>query len=147
MKNWFKANIRYQKENENGRLQSVTESYLLDSVSFTEAEQRIYEEMGERVRGEFQVKGIKKSNIVDVFQFDDSDVWYQCKVVYYVAEESGREKKVTNEMLVTAHNVKEAYERIFISLNNMLVSFQVPKVEESPIIEVFDYQRKEVDNV
>jgi hypothetical protein len=60
-------------------------------------------------------------------------------VVYYVAEESGKEKKIVNQMIVTAHNVKEAYDRIYESLNNMLVSFQVPEVIESPIIEVFNY--------
>ncbi len=139
MKQWFLCKVKYQKEDENGRLRSVTEPYLVDAVSFTEAETRIYEEMGERVSGEFLITGISKSKIIDVFNYDDIDVWFKCKVVYYVAEESGKEKKIVNQMIVTAHNVKEAYDRIFESLNNMLVSFQVTEVIESPIIEVFNY--------
>lgn len=139
MKQWFLCKVKYQKEDENGRLRSVTEPYLVDAVSFTEAETRIYEEMGERVRGEFLITGISKSKIIDVFNYDDVDVWYKCKVVYYVAEESGKEKKIVNQMIITAHNVKEAYERIYLSLDNMLVSFQVPEIVESPIIEVFNY--------
>lgn len=139
MKQWFLCKVKYQKEDENGRLKSVTEPYLVDAVSFTEAETRIYEEMGERVRGEFMITGISKSKIVDVFHYDDADIWHKCKVVYYVAEESGKEKKITNQMIVTAKNAKEAYDRIYLSLNNMLVSFQVPEVIESPIIEVFNY--------
>ncbi|GAB3331683.1 DUF4494 domain-containing protein [Marivirga atlantica] len=139
MKQWFLCKVKYQKEDENGRLKSVTEPYLVDAVSFTEAETRIYEEMGERVRGEFMITGISKSKIIDVFNYEDIDIWFKCKVVYYVAEESGKEKKIVNQMIVTAHNVKEAYDRIYESLNNMLVSFQVPEVIESPIIEVFNY--------
>ena len=139
MKQWFLCKVKYQKEDENGRLKSVTEPYLVDAVSFTEAETRIYEEMGERVRGEFMITGISKSKIIDVFHYEDIDIWFKCKVVYYVAEESGKEKKIVNQMIVTAHNVKEAYDRIYESLNNMLVSFQVPEVIESPIIEVFNY--------
>jgi len=139
MKQWFLCRVKYQKEDENGRLKSVTEPYLVDAVSFTEAETRIYEEMGERVRGEFLITGISKSKIIDVFNYEDVDVWFKCKVVYYVAEESGKEKKIVNQMIVTAHDVKEAYDRIYESLNNMLVSFQVPEVAESPIIEVFNY--------
>ncbi|MFQ3213071.1 MAG: hypothetical protein ACJAT1_001944 [Marivirga sp.] len=139
MKQWFLCKVKYQKEDENGRLRSLTEPYLVDAVSFTEAETRIYEEMGERVRGEFLITGISKSKIMDVFKYDDVDVWYKCKVVYYVAEESGKEKKIANQMIITAHNVKEAYDRMYESLNNMLVSFQVPEIVESPIIEVFNY--------
>jgi len=61
MKQWFLCKVKYQKEDENGRLKSVTEPYLVDAVSFTEAETRMYEEMGERVRGEFMITGISKS--------------------------------------------------------------------------------------
>ncbi|MGJ3236452.1 DUF4494 domain-containing protein [Marivirga sp.] len=143
MKTWFKARVKYMIEDEVGRLKSVVHQYLVDAVSFTEAEERIYAEMGERVRGEFLIKGITKSKIVDLFKYEDSDIWHLCRVVYYVAEESGKEKKITNDMLVTAQNVKQAYDRIFESLNNMMVSFQVTKVEESPIVEAFDYQSEE----
>lgn len=55
--------------------------------------------------------------------------------------DSGKEKKVTQYMLVTAHNVKEAYDRIYESLNNMLVSFNVPDISESPIVEIFPYEK------
>ncbi|GAA5026394.1 hypothetical protein GCM10011506_11940 [Marivirga lumbricoides] len=139
MKQWFLCKVKYQKEDENGRLKSVTEPYLVDAVSFTEAETRMYEEMGERVRGEFMITGISKSKIVDVFHYEDSSIWHKCKVTYYVAEESGKEKKITNQMIVTADNVKDAYDRIYLSLNNMLVTFQVPEVIESSIVEVFNY--------
>jgi hypothetical protein len=58
--------------------------------------------------------------------------------------ESGKEKKLTQYMIVTANDVKEAYDRIQESLGNMLVSFRVPDIVESPIVEVFPYERDEV---
>lgn len=142
MRTWFLCKVKYAKENEEGLLKNVSEQYLVDAVSFTEAEARIYDMLGSVIRGDFQVTSISKSNIVDVFFFDDVDVWHKCKITYIVADaDSGKEKKVTQYMLVTAHNVKEAYDRIYESLNNMLVSFNVPDVSESQIVEIFPYEK------
>jgi len=141
MRTWFLCRVKYAKENEQGLLKNVSEQYLVDAVSFTEAEARIYDMLGSTIRGDFQVTNISKSNFIDVFPYDDIDIWHKCKITYVVADaDSGKEKKVTQYMLVTAHDVKEAYERIHESLNNMLVSFRVPDVTESPIVEVFPYE-------
>lgn len=142
MRTWFLCKVKYAKENEQGLLKNVSEQYLVDAVSFTEAEARIYDMLGSVIRGDFQVTSIGKSTIVDVFFYEDIDVWHKCKITYIVADaDSGKEKKVTQYMLVTAHHVKEAYERIYESLNNMLVSFTVPEVSESPIVEIFPYEK------
>jgi hypothetical protein len=144
MRIWFLCKVKYAKENEQGLLKNVSEQYLVDAVSFTEAEARIYDMLGSVIRGDFQVTNISKSNFVDVFFFEDIDIWHKCKISYIVADaDSGKEKKVTQFMLVTAHDVKEAYDRIHESLSNMLVSFRVPEVTESPIIEVFPYEKED----
>ncbi|GAB2616127.1 hypothetical protein GCM10026987_11990 [Belliella aquatica] len=142
MRVWFLCKVKYAKENEEGLLKNVSEQYLVDAVSFTEAEARIYDMLGSVIRGDFQVTNISKSNIVDVFFYEDIDIWHKCKITYIVTDaDSGKEKKVTQFMLVTAHDVKEAFERIFESLNNMLVTFRVPEVTESPIVEIFPYEK------
>jgi hypothetical protein len=142
MRIWFLCKVKYAKENEQGLLKNVSEQYLVDAVSFTEAEARIYDMLGSTIRGDFQVTNISKSNFVDVFPYDDIDIWHKCKISYVVADaDSGKEKKVTQYMLVTAHDVKEAYDRIHESLSNMLVTFRVPDITESPIVEVFPYER------
>lgn len=144
MRTWFLCRVRYAKENEQGLLKNVSEQYLVDAVSFTEAEARIYDQLGSVIRADFQVTNISKSNIVDVFFYEDIDIWYKCKVTYVVADaDSGKEKKITQFMLVSAHHVKEAYERIHESLNNMLVSFAVPDITESPIVEIFPYEQED----
>lgn len=145
MRTWFLCKVKYAKENEEGLLKNISEQYLVDAVSFTEAEAIIYDRLGSQIRGDFQVTSLSKSNIVDVFFFEDADIWYKCKVSYLVSDgESGKEKKVTQYMIVTAADVKEAYDRIQESLSNMLVSFRVPDIVESPIVEVFPYEKDEV---
>lgn len=145
MRTWFLCKVKYAKENEEGLLKNISEQYLVDAVSFTEAEAIIYDRLGSQIRGDFQITGLSKSNIVDVFFFEDADIWYKCKVSYLVSDgESGKEKKVTQYMIVTASDVKEAFDRIQESLSNMLVSFRVPDIVESPIVEVFPYEKDEV---
>ncbi|MCE7997075.1 MAG: DUF4494 domain-containing protein [Roseivirga sp.] len=144
MKNWIMANVRYPKQDEQGRIKNVTERYMIDALSWTESEAKVYEEIGQRVMGEFSIVQMTKTKVVDIFEYPDNDYYYQCKVVYSVADaDSGKEKKVTNLMLVTASNVKEAYERIHESLNNMLVTFEVPEIKLTKILEVFQHTKQE----
>lgn len=145
MRQWYLSKVKYAKENEEGLLKQISEQYLIDAVSFTECEAILYDRLGSQIRGDFQVTAISKSNIVDVFFYEDADVWFKAKITYLIADgESGKEKKVTQYMIVTAEDVPQAHERIRESLSNMLVSFHVPDVIESPIVEVFPYEKDEV---
>jgi|SRR5690554_318175 len=150
MNTWFTVKVKYIKQLDDGRLKKVTEPYLVDATNFTDAEARIYEEVGEYVRGEFIITGISKTEYTDVFYYDDSDDWYKCKLSYVmIDEEGGKEKKVTNNFLVTASSVKEAFERIHESLQDMTVDFDVPSILLTPLVDVLPYEPKlgdEVDN-
>ncbi|HLW29668.1 MAG TPA: DUF4494 domain-containing protein [Brumimicrobium sp.] len=140
MNNWFTVKVKYTKQLEDGRLKRVTEPYLVDSVSFTDAEARIYEEVGQSVQGEFLITGISKTDYADIFYYDDSDIWYKCKLTYVSIDgDEGKEKKISSNFLVTASNVKEAYERIQESLSDMTVTFEIPSIMLTPIVEVLPY--------
>ncbi len=140
MNNWFTVKVKYTKQLEDGRLKRVTEPYLVDSVSFTDAEARMYEEIGQSVTGEFLITGISKTEYADIFYYDDSDDWYKCKLTYVSIDgDEGKEKKITSNFLVTASNVKEAYERIQESLSDMTVTFEIPSIMLTPIVEVLPY--------
>ncbi|MBW3544450.1 MAG: DUF4494 domain-containing protein [Bacteroidetes bacterium] len=144
MKIWFQCKIKYQKEDENGKLKNVTEPYLVDAVSYTEAEARIYQELGSVIRGDFEVTSITKSKISDIFHYDDAETWYKCKVTYIAADDdSGKEKKVTNQMLVSAMDLRQACERLLESLQGLLVTFDVVEIQQSPLIEIFPYVEEE----
>lgn len=146
-RNWFLAKVRYPKETDQGLLKNITEQYLVDAVSHSEAETIIYDRVGDMIRGDFQLKRLTPLDIADVFEYEDSDIWHSAKISYRIAEESGKEsgkeKKIVQTMLVTAHDCLEAYNRIQESLSTMLVSFRITDVKETAIIEVFPYARKD----
>jgi len=139
MNNWFTVKVKYTKQLDNGTFKRVSEPYLLAAMTFTDAEARIYEELGEIIRGEFQVVSIARTEIHDIFNYDDSDVWFKVKMTF-VDEEDEKSKKVTQEFLVTAETGKAAYERVQESLSTLMVSFELPEIKKSPIVEVFPFK-------
>ncbi len=140
MNNWFTVKVKYTKQLDNGALKRVSEPYLLAAMTFTDAEARIYEELGQIIRGEFNVVGISRTEIHDIFAYDDADVWYKCKVRYESMDaDTEKAKKVNQNFLVSAESVKQAYERIQESLSTLMVDFEIPSIIVSPIIEIFPY--------
>jgi hypothetical protein len=143
MNNWFTVKVKYTKQLENGEFKRVSEPYLLAAMTFTDAEARIYEELGSIIRGEFSVTNIARTEYHDIFHYDDADQWYKCKVSYESQDaDTDKMKKVSQNFLVSAHSVKEAYERIAESLSTLMVDFMVPSIILSPIIDIFPFNEE-----
>lgn len=140
MNEWYQVKCKFTKEFTDGTLKRVTEPCLYSAMSFTEAEERAYKEIGEYVRGEFLITHIAKQKIQDIFDYEDSDVWYKAKVSYVSEDaDSGKEKKVNNSYLVNAQNTNEASDRIKDSLRGLMVSYEISKVEKTDIVEIYPY--------
>jgi len=138
MINWFTVKLKYTKQLEDGTLKRVTEPYLLAGMTFTDAEARIYEELGTSINGEFLVTGIARTDIHEIFPLDGSNVWYKCKISYESADaDGGKNKKINQFILVEASTVKEAYDNLADNMSNLMVDYKVISVAESPIVEVF----------
>jgi len=145
MHNWFECKARYTKiDDKSGKDKEVTEPYLVDALSFTEAETRLTKELEQMVSGEFVITNINKAKYTDVFFYEAGQFWYKCKVSYVdVDEKSGKEKKVSNMMLVMADTVKEAYERIEESLSEMIIPYDILSIVQSPLVDLFPYFKEE----
>ncbi len=145
MQSLFECKVRYQKIDElSGKEKKVTETYLFDAISFTEAESRIYKEMESMISGEFLVTNIRKANYADILQFDDGDRWYKAKVSFVsIDEEAGKEKKIANQILVLASDVKDAYDKIHKGMGGSVVDFEINGINESPILDFFPYFQDE----
>lgn len=140
MNSWFTVKVKYTKQLDNGALKRVSEPYLIAAMTFTDAEARIYEELGTIIRGEFHVMGIARTELHDIFAYDDADTWYKVKVKYEAADaDSEKTRKVSQNFLVSAGSVKEAYERIKESLSTLMVDFEIPAITVSPIIDIFPF--------
>lgn len=138
MQNWFTCKIKYQKIDDHGKMNRVSETYLVDAINFTEAETRLFEIMEKYVSGEIEVVGMTRTNFTEIFNYDDGQYWYKAKVGWSIFDEnSSKETKVSNQMLVAANSVKEAYERISKNMETMLVPVEISSISLSPVLDVF----------
>ena len=144
MQTWFECKVKYNKILESGKEQQVTENFLLDAVSFTDAETRIVRQMQEMVKGEFNVIDIKKSRIGEVFPFDTGEWWFKATInLVTVDEEAGKEKKMRTYYLIMADDIKEALERLDESLSYLVIPYVVSALSVSTIVDVFPYEASE----
>lgn len=141
MDNWFTAGIRYDKVLENGQEKKVTEYYLVDALSFTEAETRVTEEMSHLINGEFKVESLKREKLSETLFYADGDKYYKTKVSYVTLDErTGREKKQPVYMLVQASTLDEAKDRLIDSMKGTKQDYVVESIAETKILDVFHYE-------
>lgn len=146
MKSYFECKIRYRKTLEDGMEKKVTESYLVDALSFTEAEARIIREMTPYISGEFTVTDIKRAAYSEVLTSDmpDDDRWFKCKLTFITLDEkSGEDKRSTTHILVQACDLREAVKRIDEGMKDTLADYEITSLAETAIVEVYPYQAEE----
>ena len=148
--NWFEAKVKYVKVNEDGREKKVNEAYLLDALSYTEAESRIMHEMESVIKGDYYISSLKKSNITELVPSDDEtdDRWYKAKIAIIDADEvSGKEKSSYQYYLVAASNINRALENLEKSLSTFVVPYEICKVADTQFMDVFPYFSENEDEV
>ncbi|MBI6119653.1 DUF4494 domain-containing protein [Salegentibacter maritimus] len=137
---WFECKVKYKKTHETGEQKMTTDTYLLDAVSYTEAEARITEEMTAYTSEDFRIMNIKVANFSEVHPFENSDRWFKSKVsLVAMDEESGKEKKTNIYLLVQANDIKEAFENTTTAMEETMGDYSIPSITESPILDVFPY--------
>lgn len=146
MHTWFECKIRYEKTMENGMNKKVTESYLVDALSFTEAEARIIEEMTPFISGEFTVSDIKRANYSELFpsEEDTADRWFKCKLFFITLDEkSGAEKKTSTQVLVQAADLRDAVKKLDEGMKGTMADYKIASVAETAIMDVYPYSAEE----
>lgn len=140
MHTWFECKIKYEKTAEEGKIAKVSEGYLVDALSFTEAEARIIEEMRPFISGEFEVANIKRSRINEMFFNENGDKWYRSKVNFVTLdEEKGIEKRTGVTMMVQASTMKEALDGIIEGMKGSMADYEIANIAETTIIDVYKY--------
>ncbi|MBR3717890.1 MAG: DUF4494 domain-containing protein, partial [Bacteroidaceae bacterium] len=142
---WFECKIRYEKTLENGAIKKVTEPYLVDAMSFTEAEARIIQEMSPFMNGEWSVADIKRANYSELFPCEEeaADKWFKVKMVTTIIDEKKQvEKKVSTWKLVQASDLRDAVKKLDEAMKGSLADYELSQVAETAIMDVFFYQEK-----
>lgn len=144
MHNWFECKVRYEKTMENGMLKKITEPYLVDALSFTEAEARIIKEVTPFTAGEFTVSAIKRARISEIFYDETGDRWFKAKVQFVTIDErSGAEKKTACNMLIQASDIDEAKDTLRKGMQGTMADYVLHTISETPLMDIFPYQDKE----
>ena len=142
---WFEAKVRYDKTMEDGCLKKVTETYVIDALSFGEAEKRILEEMTPFISGGIEVCGLKIAPYKEIF-FADSDMadkWYVAKLAFItIDEKTDKEKKTGACYLVNAGNINAAIKNIEEVMAGTMIDYDTLNVSETQILDVFEYKPK-----
>ncbi len=138
MANWFECKVRYDKLQENGAAKKVNEPYLVDALSFTEAEARITEEQRPFISGEFSVSAVKRTKIAEIFFFEGGDRWYLVKVGFItIDEKTAAEKRSNSLILVQASNFKEAYDNFVKGMAGTMADYEIVSITETPLMDVY----------
>ena len=146
MHTWFECKIRYEKTMDNGMNKKVTEPYLVNALSFTEAEARIIEEMTPFISGEFTVSDIKRANYSELFPREEeaADRWFKCKLVFITLDEkSGAEKKTSTQVLVQAADLRDAVKKLDEGMKGTMADYKIASVAETAIMDVYPYSAEE----
>lgn len=144
MHTWFTCKISYEKVVENGMVKKVTEPYLVDALSFTEAEARIIEEMTPYISGEFSVADVSKTRYSEIFFADDdinASYWYKVKLAFITLDERTKsEKKTFTNVLVQAPDFRDAVRRLDKGMKGSMADYIIVSVAETPIMDVYPYE-------
>lgn len=141
MQNWFECKVSFEKVMENGIQKRTTESYLVDALSFTEAEARIIEEMRPFISGEFTVSAVGRKKLSEIFFNENGDRFYKIKVYFITLDEkSGAEKKTAVQMLAQASNLKEAISVLEDGMKGTLTDYTIASVTEAQIMDIFPFK-------
>lgn len=145
MHNWFLSKVTYDKMLENGLQKKVTEQYLVDALSFTEAEARTIEELKPLITGEFTVSAVGRAKISEIFYNENGDKYYKVKVFFVTLDEkTGIEKYTAAHMISQASDIKEAIKVFEEGMKGTLSDYVIASVTETPIIDIFEFDDSKV---
>ncbi|MBD5279787.1 MAG: DUF4494 domain-containing protein [Bacteroides sp.] len=135
---WFECKVRYDKMMENGTVKKVNEPYLVDALTFTEAEARIIEEITPFISGEFSISAVKKTKVSEIFFDDSADKYYMVKVNFITLDEkSGVEKKSASFILTQANDLEGALERFKEGMKGTLADYDISSITETMLMDVY----------
>ena len=138
MANWFECKVRYDKTQEDGSVKKVNEPYLVDALTFTEAEARIIEEMKPYISGEYSIASEKKTKISEIFFNEGGDRYYLVKVNFITIDEAkGIEKKTVSQILVQCSDFEDALDKFKEGMKGTMADYEIASISETMIMDVF----------
>lgn len=146
---WFKTKVKYQKTMEDGSEKVVSEAYVVDALSFTEAESAIIDEMSVYVSGELKVSNLGKASYNEIFfsDVDDDDKFYTCKLQFItIDEKSEKEKRSNVTYLVQAKSLARALRYVDEVMGKSMIDYDIVGLNETKVFDVFEHHAPSSEN-
>ena len=143
---WFECKIRYEKIMEDGLPKKINDVYVVDALSFSEAEERIIEEMSSYISGEIEIVDVKIAPYREVFFADDNlaDQWFKAKLSFITIDErTDKEKRTSMMCLVNADNISSAINNIGEVMSGTMIDYVTISISATKIFDVFEYKKKD----
>ena len=143
---WFECKIRYEKVMEDGLPKKINDVYVVDALSFSEAEERIIEEMSSYISGEIEIVDVKIAPYREVFFADDNlaDQWFKAKLSFITIDErTNKEKRTSTMYLVNAGNISSAINNIDKVMSGTMIDYVTTSISATKIFDVFEYKKKD----
>ncbi|MBO5612690.1 MAG: DUF4494 domain-containing protein [Prevotella sp.] len=141
---WFETKVRYEKQMEDGLQKKVTEQYVVDALSFTEAEASITEEISSYISGEFDIADIKKASYGEVFfsENDNEDRFFKAKLQFITIDENTEKEKRSNVYyLVQASTFQQAVNHIEEVMGGTMIDYVIASLAETQVMDVFEHNK------
>lgn len=142
---WFECKIRYDRLTDEGLSKKVTEQYIVDALSYTEAEKNIIRSTAEIIPEVIEIKAIKEATYSEIFfSEDDAEKWYKTKISFIsIDERTGKERRTNVLYLVQANDISNAISNVKEIMSKSMNDYTIQSMALTQILDVFEHKEKE----
>ena len=140
---WFECKVRYEKTQEDGSDKLVNELYVVDALSFTEAEASIIDNMAVYVSGELKIANINPANYNEIFfsDIDDDDLWFKARLAFItIDDKKDKEKRTYVNYLIQAKSIERAKRYVDEVMGKTMIDYELKSLSETKIFDVFEHE-------
>lgn len=142
---WFECKIRYDRLTDEGLSKKVTEQYVVDALSYTEAEKNIIRSTAEIIPEVIEIKSIKEATYSEIFfSEDDAEKWYKTKISFIsIDERTGKERRTNVLYLVQANDISNAISNVKEIMSKSMSDYTIQSMALTQILDVFEHNEEE----
>lgn len=142
---WFECKIRYDRLTDEGLSKKVTEQYVVDALSYTEAEKNIIRSTAEIIPEVIEIKAIKEATYSEIFfSEDDAEKWYKTKISFIsIDERTGKERRTNVLYLVQANDISNAISNVKEIMSKSMSDYTIQSMALTQILDVFEHNEEE----
>ena len=144
---WFEVKVAYDKTTESGEQKRVTELYVVEAMSFTEAEAKVEKDIvAKYISSDYEIRAITIPQYKEVWFTDDTkyDKYYKAKLQFItIDEKTEKEKKSNVYYLVQAGSFDAAKKHIESVMGGKMIDYVIASIKETNILDLFETSSNE----